>query len=52
MKQWVVEDYISMADLAEEQRVWASGHYPEIQFRVVRYTPDLDDRRADAKESR
>ena len=47
MNRWVVEDLFSAADLAEEQRVWAAGHYPSIQFRVVRYVPETPDRGAD-----
>lgn len=41
--EWVVEDYYSAADLAEEQRAWIAPRYTRSQFRVVVYRPETAD---------
>lgn len=38
--EWVVEDFYSAADLAEEQRAWCAKKYPKSEFRVVVYVPE------------
>lgn len=37
--EWVVEDYFSAADLAEEQRAWLAPRFTKSAFRVVQYEP-------------
>jgi hypothetical protein len=40
-RAWVVEDFFSEADLAEEQRVFMAAKFPNLEFRLWRYLPEV-----------